>query len=155
MGLVWQPELGLLGASVLWMGVLATWTAAGVRGGRRAGPALNVACGAALAGSLVHYGLWPWRPGPFGLPTLTEAEGLPPSRLGAYNAILWGWAAASAGSVLLESPRRQRRWALLGVLTLPALVWSARHHFEWVRGQAVSNPAWWNRAVRAPAPVSG
>jgi hypothetical protein len=105
--------------------------------------------GASLAGVVVHFLLWPFRPGRAGLPVLTEAEGLSREQMPIYNAILRGWALASAGSILLEVPKGSRRWALLGVGCLPLFVVSARHHFEWVKGQAASSPAWWNRGVQS------
>ncbi|MGA2528780.1 MAG: hypothetical protein ABSG36_06405, partial [Acidimicrobiales bacterium] len=81
------------------------------------------------------------------LPVLSEAEGLSPWQMPAYNALLRAWAAASAGSIVLEVPRGSRRWAVLGGALLPVFVVSARHHFQWVRQQAEINPTWWNRAI--------
>ena len=147
-GLVWQPELGLAKAAARWSVVLASWAALAARGDRRVDALLAALVGASLAGVLVHFILWPWRRGPAGLPILTEAEGLSARQLPAYNAILWGWALSSAGSLALEVPPASRRWAFVGVASLPAFVVSARHHFRWVKDQAESNPAWWNRGVR-------
>jgi len=147
-GLVWQPELGLSRAAILWTAQLAGWAALAVRGGRRADPVLATLAGASLAGVVVHFVLWPWEVGPAGLPMLIEAEGLSRRQLPAYNTILWGWAAASVGSIAFEVPRERRRWAVVGAAALPMFVVSARHHFHWVTEQAASNPAWWNRGVR-------
>jgi len=147
-GLVWQPELGLGRAAAGWAVELAGWMALAARGGRRADPVLAALAGASLAGVAVHFVLWPWKLGPGrALPVLTEAEGLSPEQLPAYNAILWCWALAAAGSLVFEVPRPSRRWALAGGVALPLFVASARHHFEWVKEQAESNPAWWNRGV--------
>lgn len=147
-GLVWQPELGLTRAAALWIVELASWAALAARGGRGADGALAALSGASLAGVAVHFVLWPWKRGPAGLPVLTEAEGLSERQLPMYNTILWGWAAASAGSLVFEVPPVSRRWALAGAAALPVFVISARHHFEWVKEQAEENPAWWNRGVR-------
>lgn len=146
-GLVWQPELGLGPAGALWTAQLTAWAALAARGGRRADGVLAALAGASLAGVVVHFILWPWRRGAIGLPVLTDAEGLSPRQLPVYNAILWSWAAASAGSLAFEVPPASRRWALAGAAGLPVFVVSARHHFQWIKEQAESNPAWWNRGV--------
>jgi hypothetical protein len=146
-GLVWQPEIGLARAASLWTVELAGWAALAARGGERADRPLAVLAGASLAGVAVHFLLWPWKRGPAGLPVLTEAEGLSSGQLPAYNAILWGWAIASAGSLAFEIPRASRRWAIAGAACLPGFVISARHHFRWIKEQAETNPAWWNRGV--------
>ncbi len=148
-GLVWQPELGLPGSAVLWTSVLSGWSLTALRGGGPRSDAFrSMAAGTALAGSLVHYWLWPWRRGPLGLPVLVEAEGLPPARLPAYNAILWVWGAGALLALFTETPRRARPWAAVGFASMPLLVRSARHHFIWVKEQAAERPAWWNRGVR-------
>jgi hypothetical protein len=146
-GLVFQPELGLVPASALWFAQLTGWAAVAARADRWAGPLLALFDGASLAGVSVHFLLWPWRVSRSGLPLLTKAEGLAPRLLPAYNAILWGWAFASAGSLAFEVPRGSRRYALVGAASLPALAVSARHHFAWVKEQAATRPAWWNRGV--------
>ena len=149
-GLVLQPELGLVGSSALWGFILPAW--AGLASARvpRRSTLLAVSSGTALAGALVHFILWPSRRGPLGLPVLVEAEGLPAARLPAYNAILYAWGTVAAGSILLEVPRDRRRWALLGLATIPLQVVSARRHFTWLSRQSIDRPAWWNRAMAAP-----
>jgi hypothetical protein len=154
-GLVGQPELGLTRAGAFWIAELVSWAALAARGGRRADGLLAALAGASLAGVGVHFVLWPWKRGRLGLPVLTEAEGLSPKQLPPYNTILWGWAVASAGSLTFEIPSEPRRWALVGAASLPLLVLSARHHFQWVKGQAETNPAWWNRGLRARPLSSG
>lgn len=147
-GLVWQPELGLSGATALWTSQLAGWVALCIRGDDRSEPVLATLAGASLAGVAVHYLIWPWRLGPLGIPVLREAEGLSPRLMPAYNAILDGWAAAALASIIFEE-RRHWRWAVVGgVCALPVLARSARHHFEWLGQQAVTNPRWWNRSAR-------
>jgi hypothetical protein len=147
-GLVGQPELGLGGAGALWATQIPTLIALAAKGGRRWDTLLAVSSGAALAGSVVHFLIWPCRRGALGIPVLAEAEGLGASKLPAYNALLYGWGAASALSIVLEVPRRDRRWALLGFATLPLLHRSAKHHFSWIVDQAATRPAWWNRGVQ-------
>jgi hypothetical protein len=82
---------------------------------------------------------------------LSEAEGLEPGQLPAYNLVLYAWALSAAAALALETPRRARRWALVGGLAAVPLRWSARHHFIWIKEQARANPAWWNRALAAPS----
>ena len=147
-GLVGQPELGLVGASALWAAQIPAWITLASKGGRRWDRLLAVWSGAALGGAVVHFLIWPWRRGALGVPVLTEAEGLGVSKLPTYNALLYGWGAASALSIVLEVPRRDRRWALLGLAALPLLRRSAKHHFSWIVEQAATKPAWWNRGVQ-------
>jgi hypothetical protein len=146
-GLVWQPELGLAGAGGLWGVQIPIWIALAAKGSGRWNKLLAALSGGALGGAIVHFLIWPWRRNGMGLPVLSEAEGLGPSRMPAYNTILYAWGAASAISVLHEIPPRDRRWALVGLATLPLMRISAKHHFSWLTEQAATNPAWWNRGV--------
>jgi len=152
-GLVWQPELGLARATALWVVQLGSWAALAIKRPRRADPVLAALAGASLAGVAVHFVLWPWERGRGGLPRLTAAEGLAAWQMPTYNAILRAWALASAGAIAFEVPKGSRRWALVGTASLPALVGSARHHFEWIKEQADLNPAWWNRGVALGEPA--
>lgn len=147
-GLVWQPELGLPGAAALWGAQIPMWLGMARRGGIRHDRILAAWSGAALGGALVHFLLWPWKRSRLGLPLLTEAEGLRPGLLPAYNVILYVWAVSAVLSIG-ELPARARPWALAGFATLPVLRRSAGHHFAWLREQSAANPTWWNRAVRA------
>ena len=146
-GLVLQPELGLGPACVLWGTQVPVWIALAARGDRRWDRLLAAWSGAALAGALVHFVIWPWRRSKLGLPVLTGAEGLGTSSLPAYNALLYAWSVASAVSIVREIHPGSRRWALVGLATLPLLRRSAQHHFSWLTDQAVTDPAWWNRGV--------
>jgi hypothetical protein len=146
-GLVFQPYLGLGGAGALWATTLPVWTVASARGSRRWDPGLAFLAGLSLGGAALHYALWPWAVRRC-LPTLTEAEGLRPEHLPAYNAIILTWGGAAAGALLFDTPRRARPWALPGIVMAMALRGSARRHFEWIREQAALRPAWWNRALR-------
>ncbi len=147
-GLVWQPELGLVGASGLWGTQIPIWISLAARGTKRWDRLLAAWSGATLGAALVHFLLWPSSRGKLGLPVLTQAEGLRTSRLPAYNTLLYLWATVSALSIVREIPRRDRPWALVGLATVPLLRRSAQHHFSWLTEQAVTNPAWWNSGVR-------
>lgn len=148
-GIVLQPEMGLAGAGALWGSQLPAWLALASRGGPRWDRVLAVWSGAALAGVTVHFILWPLRRSRVGLPVLAEAEGLDARGLAFYNALLYAWGATSALSLVCEIPRGARRWAVVGLATLPLQLVSARHHFDWVRGESDARPAWWNRALAA------
>ena len=146
-GLVFQPFLGLPGSLALWGATLPALGYGAARGGRRWEPALANAVGAGLAGAVVHFTIWPWRLRR-GIPMLTDAEGLSPAQLPAYNAILWTWAVASALALLRETRRGNRRWFVLGLLNVVPLRMSAQHHFAWAREQARTSPSWWNRGLQ-------
>lgn len=146
-GLVWQPELGLAPASALWGAQIPLWVTLAAKGGRRWDRLLAVLSGTALAGVFVHFLLWPWRRNRLGIPILTEAEGLEPNVLPAYNALLQVWGLACGVSILHEVRPGARRWSLVGLAALPLLRRSAQHHFSWLTQEAQKNPAWWNRGV--------
>jgi hypothetical protein len=166
-GLVFQPYLGLKKSAAIWGVSLPGWAYLAVRRGRPAvggtggavDKVLALLAGVSLAGSLLHFKLWPvaWRPEGrrIAVPVLIEAEGLSPRQLPAYNAILYGWAAASLAAVAAGSPRGTRRYAAAGLLAGFPLAASARHHFKWLRAQAEEHPAWWNRAGRAVETADG
>jgi hypothetical protein len=147
-GLVLQPELGLGLAGTLWATGIPAWIRLAAKDdGGRWEPLLAAWSGASLAGVVVHFSLWPWRYNRVGIPSLTEAEALPTSSLPAYNALLHLWAVTSALSVVREIRPGSRRWALVGLATIPLLRRSAQHHFSWLGQQALTNPAWWNRGA--------
>jgi hypothetical protein len=155
-GLVFQPYAGLGGALAGWATALPAWAALASsprlarRTGRPGDAGLAVLAGVSLAGALLHFALWPVGRWPAGrrlaLPVLVEAEGLGARQLPVYNAILYGWAAASLAALLGGTPRGSRRWAAAGFASWIPLSLSARHHFEWLRAEAAARPAWWNRA---------
>ena len=154
-GLVLQPELGLGPAGALWGTQVPVWIALAAKGDRRWDKLLAAWSGAALAGALVHFFLWPWRRNRLGLPVLIEAEGLRAESLPAYNAILYAWGVASVFAIVREVTPGSRRWALVGLATLPLLRRSARHHFSWLTEVAVTDPRWWNRGARNGPVVAG
>jgi hypothetical protein len=78
---------------------------------------------------------------------LDEAEGLSDEQLPAYNSVLWAWGITSVLSVLTETPRGARRFALAGLLNFPILLASAQHHFRWAREQARREPERWSPAL--------
>ena len=145
-GLVFQPYLGLGGAAALWGIGLPGWLVIAARGSGRWDRLLAVLAGLSAGGAAVHYTLWPVEVRR-GLPLLVEAEGLRPESLPAYNALLYGWAGVAVAAVLLETPSEERRWAAAGMVAALPLRASARHHFRWIREQAETRPAWWNRAL--------
>jgi hypothetical protein len=145
---VLQPELGLGPACALWGSVLPGWLFLALNGDEsRWDPLLAAWSGASLAGVGVHFSLWPWRFNGLGLPVLTEAEGLAPSSLPAYNLLLQAWALVAALSIIREVRPGHRRWALVGCAAAPLLRRTARYHFSWLKEQALTNPAWWNRGA--------
>ena len=146
-GLVFQPYLGLGGAGALWATSLPVWIAASARGSRRWDPVLAFLAGLSLGGAALHYALWPFEIRR-GVPLLTQAEGLRPKHLPAYSGIILTWGGVAAAALVFDTPRRDRRWALPGILIAMALRGSARRHFEWIREQAAMQPTWWNRALR-------
>jgi hypothetical protein len=145
-GLVFQPYVGLRGATTLWSVALPGWFLAARRGSPKWDRPLAFLAGLSIGGAAVHFTLWPFETSR-GVPLLVEAEGLRPDQLPAYNAVLYAWALSAAAALLRETPRGARRWALAGMLAAVPLRFSARHHFRWIKEQARSNPAWWNRAV--------
>jgi hypothetical protein len=154
-GLVFQPYLGLRGATVMWSVVFPSWFAVAARGSARWDRPLAFLAGLSIGGSAVHFTLWPWETRA-SLPFLTEAEGLEPGQLPAYNAVLYTWALAAIAALARETPRGARRWALAGLIAAAPLRFSARHHFRWIKEQAREHPAWWNRALAAkPSPYNG
>jgi hypothetical protein len=145
-GLVFQPYVGLRGATVMWSVVFPGWFVAAARGSARWDRPLAFLTGLSIGGAAVHFTLWPWEMRA-GLPLLTEAEGLEPGQLPAYNVVLYGWALAAIAALAKETPRGARRWALAGMATAVPLRFSARHHFTWIKQQGREHPAWWNRAL--------
>ncbi|MFN2556111.1 MAG: hypothetical protein ABR592_04450 [Nitriliruptorales bacterium] len=144
-GLFLQRWLGLGGATALWAAVLAAWTTAARRG--RASRLLAAAAGSALGTVVLHFDVWPWSLRR-GLPLLEHAEGFKPSWVPAYNALLYGWSAASLSAITVHTPRGARRWAIVGFLiTVPAKR-EALRHYAWLQEQARVRPAWWNRSGR-------
>ncbi len=145
-GLVFQPYLGMTGASMLWGSVFPAWFGVARRGSGRWDRPLAYAAGMSVGGAVLHFALWPWSTRR-GLPLLDEAEGLPPEAMPAYNAIIWIWGASATVALVRETRRRDLPLALFGALSAFGLRPSARRHFDWVREQARVRPAWWNRAL--------
>jgi hypothetical protein len=146
-GLVFQPELGLIGACALWGIVFPGSILVSTRGSSRWDRLLTFSVGANLAAALLHFTLWPWEMRK-GVPTLIEAEGLEPQDLPVYNTILYLWSTAAVVAIAVEAPRDLRGTAFAGFLFTAPLRRHARYHFEWLAEQARENPAWWNRAVQ-------
>jgi hypothetical protein len=147
-GLVWQPELGLPGALALWGTVLPFGFAQAARSDDAWEPMLAFSRGAALAGVVTHFLLWPWTRKAGVLPWLTEAEGLKGRQVPAYNTLLHLWGAAALAALAKETPKRSRKWAAVGMASTLAFRKSAEYHFRWATEQAKVNPKWWNRGLR-------
>jgi hypothetical protein len=143
---VFEPQLGRRGAFALWGGLIPMGLLAATRGGKAAANLSAFNAGIGVAGVAVHFKAWPWSLHR-GLPMLDEAEGLRPDQLPAYNSVLWGWGIASVLSLLTETPRDSRRFALAGLLNFPILLASAQHHFRWAREQARLEPERWSPAL--------
>ena len=149
-GLVLQPELGLQGAATMWSAVFAAAIGASLRGSERWDRALAFGVGMNLGAAAIHFLLWPWEIR-IGFPVLTEAESLQGEDLRNYNVLLNVWALVGLATVLAEVPKGARRWAVAGLLATLPLQKHARFHFEWLKEQAETNPAWWNRALQSEA----
>jgi hypothetical protein len=147
-GVFLEPWIGRRATNVLWSVVLPVgFVRALVGNERRDGPLLAFNAGVAIAGMVVHFADWPWSRRWGFLPWLDEAEGLTPAQMPYYNALLWAWLAGGAGSVLLETRREHRKYALAGIATGPLLLESARHHFAWAKVQARRDPERWSAAL--------
>lgn len=143
-GVIGQAQIGLpgaIGASVLMDG---TWMGASLRA-RSPDRLLAFGSGVAVGVPFIHFTLWPWA---FrkGVPVLTEAEGLPRSAMGLYNAILYLWALAGILAALRDTPRRYAWWCLAGFASVVGFRPVAKQHFDWIASEAERHPAWWNRA---------
>jgi hypothetical protein len=145
-GLVFEPQLGRRGANTLWGGLIPLGLLAAARGGKWAERLSAFNAGIGVAGVAVHFKAWPWSLHG-GVPMLDEAEGLREDQLPAYNTVLWAWGIASALSLLTETGRGSRRFALAGLLNFPILLASADHHFRWAREQAKREPERWSAAL--------
>jgi hypothetical protein len=145
-GLVFEPQLGRRGAYALWGTLIPLGLLAAARGDRAAERLSAFNAGIGVAGVAVHFKAWPWSLHG-ALPMLDEAEGLREDQLPAYNAVLWAWGVSSALSLLAETRRGSRRFALAGLLNFPILLASAQHHFRWAREQARQEPERWSAAL--------
>lgn len=128
-GLPGEPVLGRRLTGQAWTALLLGWFAADTRSRWRTAAA--IANGAFQALALQHYLYWPWQLR-WGIPILSNAEGLPDHRLPLYNAALL---AITLGTTIdtLTGTRNSCRWHLVGLATLPAQYGSARHHARWLQ----------------------
>jgi hypothetical protein len=145
-GLVFEPQLGRRGSRAFWAGLIPLGLLAAARGGKWDERLSALNAGIGVAGVAVHFKAWPWSLHG-GLPMLDEAEGLREDQLPAYNAVLWAWGISSALSLLTETERGSRGFALAGLLQFPVLLASADHHFRWAREQAKRDPERWSAAL--------
>ncbi|MFV0373619.1 hypothetical protein, partial [Microbacterium sp.] len=133
LGLPGEPFLGRRRAVFAWTGVFAANLLLLRRKGRLGEGLVGFANGAYQALALQHYVDSPWKLR-FGVPVLTEAEGLPHESLAPYNAALLTVTASSTAAVIAS--RRHPAVVighLLGLATLPLQLASARHHVGWFR----------------------
>jgi hypothetical protein len=143
-GVPLMSVLGPNGAAAAWVGgTTYLWREVG-HSGARAERSVALINGVGLAGVLTHYVTWASRPTVLGLPWLVAAEGLERRRMPTYNVILYAWGAASALALWRETDAWA--WSLAGLLTTPLLARGARREFRWLRQQARTSPAWWNRS---------
>jgi hypothetical protein len=145
-GLVFEPQLGRRGAYTLWGALIPLGLVAAGGRGRWSERLSAFNAGIGVAGVAVHFMAWPWSLHG-GVPMLDQAEGLREDQLPAYNSVLWAWGIASALSLLTETGRGSRRFALAGLLNFPILLASAQHHFRWAREQAKREPERWSAAL--------
>jgi hypothetical protein len=145
-GLVFEPQLGRRGSRAFWAGLIPLGLLAATREGRWNERLSALNAGIGVAGVAVHFKAWPWSLHG-GLPMLDEAEGLREDQLPAYNAVLWAWGISSILSLLTETKRGSRGFALAGLLNFPILLASAEHHFRWAREQAKRDPERWSAAL--------
>src|SRR4051812_45283341 len=91
-GIIGQAQAGFPGAVALSVALDGGWVAAGLS--RRSPERLQAyLAGIAVGVPFIHFTLWPWSVRR-GVPVLDEAEGLPASAMGPYNAVLYAWAGA-------------------------------------------------------------
>ena len=145
-GLVFEPLLGRRGAYALWSALIPLGLVAAARDDEWSERLSAFNAGIGAAGVAVHFKAWPWSLHG-GLPMLDEAEGLSEDQLPAYNSVLWAWGIASALSLLRETQRGSRGFAVAGLLNFPILLASAQHHFRWAREQAKREPERWSPAL--------
>lgn len=143
-GVIGQAQVGFPAAVVLSTVFDGGWVAAALRP-RPPERLLAFGSGVAVGVPFIHFTLWPWKPRR-GVPLLTEAEGLPASAMGLYNAVLYVWAAIGILASLRDTPRHAVRWTLAGFLSVVGFRPVAKAHFAWLAEEAKRNPRWWNRA---------
>jgi hypothetical protein len=143
-GVIGQAQIGLPGSIAASVLMDASWIGFSLTR-RRPDRALAYGAGVAVGVPIIHFTLWPWTIRR-GAPVLTEAEGLPRSAMGVYNAILYLWGVAGVLAALRDTPRRYRWWSLAGLASVVGFRPVAKRHFDWIAGEAERNPAWWNRA---------
>jgi hypothetical protein len=151
---VGMPGASLVGpapAALAWAGsTRVVWRIAHRTSGRR-DRALQICNGLALTAVVAHYAAWPRRRTGFGVPWLTECEGLGGDLMLVYNLILFG----TGGAALVALARENRSApALLGLSPLLLVpIFGHFQHDEYARLVKIAEerPAWWNRRLTPPA----
>jgi hypothetical protein len=131
-GLPGEPLVGRRRAAFGWSALLSVHVAVSSFGGSRCDRSLATASGSLQALALQHYLSWPWQLR-YGIPVLTDAEGLPARWLAVYNFALLAIIISTTIASASEYPDAGHRWHLSGLATLPAQHASARHHIAWLR----------------------
>jgi hypothetical protein len=152
-GIIGQAQSGFAGALAASTAVDVGWLYAA---SRKEPPERLLAFGAGVAimTPLLHFTLFPWRVRK-AVPVLIEAEGLPPSIMPLYNAVLYAWAGSGVLAAARDTPRRHLPFVLAGIFAVIAIRPMAKQHFAWMEREAVRNPRWWNRSWNRPKSVSG
>jgi hypothetical protein len=138
---------GPMPAAAGWaVGTGLTFRAAGRGKSRRHDLAFGVVNGMFLSAVLAHFMFWPkqWT---FGLPWLSECEGLRGKLMVPYNAILYLCGLAAVAG-LLENGRAGLYGTAVPVTLVPALIRVQGVEFRRLEAQARRRPAWWNRRLQ-------
>jgi hypothetical protein len=153
--------VGMPGASVVGpLPAAAVWASGSAALHRLAGrpsPAgdrvLTVTNGLGLAAVVAHLAGWPRRRTVFGLPWLTDCEGLGPELMRWYNPIVHASGAAALGGLLRENRAAPRwlGWSMLAAVPLLVPLQYAEHRR--LRALARTRPGRWNRRLQE-GPVS-
>jgi hypothetical protein len=103
--------------------------------------------GVGVAAVVAHLAAWPHRRSAFGLPLLTDCEGLGPEPIPPYNAILYVGGAFALAALVGEN-RSASPWAWLALAAAPLLAALQPVEFRRRCDQARARPRWWNRRLQ-------
>ena len=147
-GMPLASVLGPLRAAGLWSAAAtAAWRSAASRPSSSDAffATLN---GLALSAVLGHLTGWPTRRTRLGLPWLEDCEGLGPELMPYYNSILYISGTAATLAICRENRTAPARLPLqLAVALAPAFAWAQHIEHRRLAGQAIDQPAWWNRRL--------
>jgi hypothetical protein len=126
-------------------GTTGSITAAG-RAPDKHNAAFGVLNGIFLSAVVAHIIYWPKR-WSFGVPWLTECEGLRGNAIGPYNLILYTSGAAAIAGLVENGPSALRRGVVVPLILVPVLLRVQDVEFTRLKEQARERPAWWNRRL--------